>query len=179
MKRGKRLLLLLLALTVVCAGVWAVTGQDPEDSTEKTDNTQEIFALDSSGVTSLSWTHDGETLEFTCAGDWAYAADSSFQFDRSILENMISALTSVTADKVIEEPEDLSQFGLDTPVCTVSVNGTAVLYLGDQTAMMGRGYVSVGDGKVYLVSGSLFSAFDYALEDLAIEADTTDQTEST
>lgn len=171
MSRSKKLLGLLAALLVLALAAFAATRLNPENQESEAENDDgvSIFALDTGSVTALSWTYGEESLTFENVGDgWAYAQDSSFPLDSTYIDAMLSALSNVTASKTIEDPEDLSQYGLEAPVCTISVTAgdTTELLIGDETVLDGDRYLSLGDGNVYLVDAALLDSFSYGLYDL-------------
>lgn len=168
MKRGKKLLFLLLALVVVSAAAAAATLLIP-DETAEAEGSPVIFSLDADAITALSWTCDGETVALSHEDDsWSYE-DPACPIDQSYPENMAYALEEITSDRTIEAPEDLSEYGLDAPQCTIDVSAGVDSYqllIGDETTLDGLLYLSTGDGNVYLVSSSLLSAFSYGLYDI-------------
>ena len=165
MKRGRKLL--LLALVVMAGASIAAIKMNPGESGE--DSSEEITAIytvDAESVTKLSWTYNGETVTLVDAGDgWMYEDDRNFPLDESCLDDMLSAISTVTASKVIEDVEDLAQYGLEDPVCSVTVTAgkTSELRIGNETGLGGQRYLSLGDGNVYLVDSSLLSSFSYDL----------------
>lgn len=170
MKRGKKLLTLLLVL-VVLAGLTVLIPRllpDEDAGSDDADNSFSILTLDADDITGISWDYS-EALTFLRSGDsWVYADDSAFPLDESYLETMLSTLTQVTATKAIEEPEDLDQYGLEVPLCTVTVTAgeSYTLSLGSETSLGGERYLSTGDGKVYLVDSTILDSFSYGLFDL-------------
>ena len=149
MKRGKKLIALLAALVILTGAALAATLLNPERQ-------------EGSG-------QEEETLSFLCdGGQWSYADDAAFPLDSSYLEDMVKALGDVTASKSISEPEDLAQYGLEEPTCTVTVSTgeDRELRIGDATSLDGLRYCSTGDGNVYLVDSALLDAFSYGLSDL-------------
>lgn len=173
MGRGGRLLALLLVLAILIAGSFVATKLNPENQDggeEETETGVSIFTLDADSATALSWTYGEETLSFeNTDGAWAYAEDGSFPLDSAYIDAMLSALSDVAASKTIENAEDLSQYGLEEPACAISVtaDGSSTEFLlGDETALDGARYLSMGDGNVYLVDSSLLNAFSYGLYDL-------------
>lgn len=170
MKRGKKLTLLLAVLVLLLAVTCAVLKFAPEDTdTEQEEPGVSVFTLDPEAVTELTWTWEGETLTFVRTdGVWSYAEDGAFPLKESCLTSMLAALSDVVASKTIEEPEELSQYGLEEPACTVTVTAdtTAELLIGDETGIGGERYLSVGDGNVYLVDESILDSFSYQLLDL-------------
>ena len=68
---------------------------------------------------------------------------------------MAYALEKITSNRTIGAPEDLSEYGLDEPQCTVDIaagEDSYQLLIGDETTLDGLLYLSTGDGNVYLVS---------------------------
>lgn len=170
MKRGKKLILLLAVLVVLIAVTFAVLKLTPEDTDEEAEDAGvSVFTLDPEAVSELSWTYEGETLTFVKSdGAWTYAGDSAFPLEESYLTAMLTALSDVVAGKTIETPEDLAQYGLEEPACTVSVttDAEAELLIGDETGIGGERYLSIGDGNVYLVDEAILDSFSYSLLDL-------------
>ena len=168
MKRGKKLLFLLLALVVVSAAAVAATLLTPDETAEEETSTV-VFSLDTSAITALSWTYDGEAVALSYADEtWSYE-DPDCPIDQSYPENMAYALEEITSDRTIEAPEDLSEYGLDEPQCTIDITAgedSYQLLIGDETTLDGLLYLSTGDGNVYLVSSGLLSAFSYGLYDI-------------
>lgn len=172
MTRSKKLLSLLVALLVVSVAAYAAFQWNVDESEEEEEQ-DIIFSLSSEDVTELSWTYDGETVTFTQEdGAWTYEADSAFPLDDSILTSMVSALSEISAAKTIDSPEDLADYGLEEPACSVTVTAdgtTTTLDMGDESTLDGDLYLSLGDGNVYLVDSSLLSSFSYGLYDLVQE----------
>lgn len=174
MKRSKKLLSLLLVLVLVIGAAWAATllNSDNQTQEEETSYTT-IFTLEADTVTSLGWDYN-ESITFKKDEDaWVYAADPVFPVEESYLETMLSTLSSILSYKTIEAPEDLAEYGLDVPVCIITVTGgeTYTLSIGNETGMGGERYFSTGDGNVYLVASTVLDPFCYDLYDiLAYEA---------
>ena len=114
MTRGKKLgilallLIVLMALTLLVIRFAPVTGDEAEETAET------VFTLDADQVTSLTWTYAGEsiTIEKDDESNWSYPADADFPMDATYPDEMVQALTEIQAEKTIEEPEDLDQYGL-------------------------------------------------------------------
>lgn len=77
---------------------------------------------------------------------------------------------SVTADRELEDGDDLADYGLEEPVYTLGYSdadgSTTELYFGNMTG--DYYYVTVGDtGKVYTVASTVIDSFNYTLDDIA------------
>lgn len=81
---------------------------------------------------------------------------------------MVQALKEIQAAKTIENVEDLSEYGLENAVCSITVQGEKEyqLAIGEETGLGGQRYLSIGDGNVYLVDASLLDTFALGLYDI-------------
>ena len=173
MKRTQKLLCLLLALVLVSGAALAAVLLSPEGDETEGDPGVSVLSLDADSVTQLGWTYEEESLSFLLEDDtWVYAEDSTFPLSTSRVEAALSALCDLTASRTIEEAEDLAQYGLEEPTCTVEVTAgdtTTQLLIGDETTMGGERYLSTGDGNVYLVDEGFLDNFQYGLYDLVVK----------
>ena len=170
MKREKKLLTLLVVLAVmVCAAFGAAKLNPDNQEVAEEDTTTVVYSLESAAAESLSWTKDGESLSFVKSGEtWVYETDNTFPLDETAISSILSQLSEVSSAKTIEVVEDMSQYGLEDPVCTVTVTADEIteLHFGDETSLGGERYLSIGDGNVYLVDSDLTDIFDYELYDM-------------
>ena len=94
-------------------------------------------------------------------GKWTITTPQTYSADQDAAVSMISALSGVTADGVIEDkPSDLGKYGLADPPVTVNVQEkggkTAKLVFGDDIPASSQVYARLGnDPKVY--SGIFFA----------------------
>lgn len=139
-----------------------------------------VLTLDAESITGLTWSYGDESLSFVCDGSvWSYSEDADFPLDTSYMSAMTSAVSDISAEKVIEEASDLAEYGLDEPVCSITVTAEAetTIDIGDETSLDGLRYVSIGDGNVYLVSSDLLTNFSYGLYDLVAKETLPDMSE--
>lgn len=167
MKNGKKLLLLLLVLAVL-VGATAIVGTISKNAADQEDETQTVFSLDPENVTNLGWDYS-EKVSFTAGEDgWVCDQDAAFPVDETCLDKMLEVLTDVESTKTIENPENLDQYGLEIPVCVITVEDgqSHTLSIGLETAVGGQRYFSNGDGNVYLVDKDIIENFQYGLYDV-------------
>ena len=167
MKNGKKLLLLLLVLAVL-VGATAIAGTIGKNAADQEAETRTVFSLDPESVTNLGWDYS-EKVSFTAGEDgWVCDQDAAFPLDETYLDKMLEALTDVESTKTIENPENLDQYGLEIPVCVITVEDgqSHTLSIGLETAVGGQRYFSNGDGNVYLVDGDIIEHFQYGLYDV-------------
>ena len=171
MKRRKTMITLLVVLAVACVATLIVRGV--EEHKEQIQNTDEvILEVAAEDVESLSWTYDDTSLSFHKNDDvWQWDDDEEFPVDEEKIEDLLADFESFGAAFKIEEVEDMGQYGLDDPTCTINFATADEEYevlLGDYSKMDSQRYVSVGDGNVYLVKSDPFSDFEIELEDTVL-----------
>ncbi|MCD7774659.1 MAG: DUF4340 domain-containing protein [Clostridiales bacterium] len=170
MSRSKKLII-LAAVLVVCLAGYLIIAQflsDDEDS-----SSIEISSLESSSIESIKWVYSGNEIEILRDDDdaWYYADDAEFPLDQDIAEDMESAVSSITAVKMVaEDPEDLSLYGIDDPTVSiyVTVDGETIEYdIGSYNESSGYYYMMyTGDSALYYVDSTLYSTFCAELLDL-------------
>ena len=135
MTKQTKTLAALAAALVVCGGAYAAL-RVWNDQQAQLDDT--VYVTQLSDFTALSFTNAQGELSFTKAEDaWQYDGDASFPADQEAVEDLAEQVGSLAAIRVIDDPEDLSAYGLDEPTLQASVtagDGTAVtLLLGDMS----------------------------------------------
>lgn len=165
MSRSKKLCLLLGVLALVCAAALGVTRW--EEHRERIRTSEEIIlSLPKEDVTALSWGCDGETLSFHRDGGWRYDGDEAFPVSEERMDELLEWFEAFGVSFTIEDVEDYGQYGLDDPVCTIALETaeqTCEIQLGGYSTMDSKRYVSIGDGKVYLVEHDPLDAFSVDL----------------
>ena len=133
MTKQTKTLTVLAAALVVCGGAYAAL-RVWNDQQAQVDDT--VYVTQLSDLTVLSLINGQGELSFTKAEDaWQYDGDDAFPADQEAVEDLAEQIGSLAAIRVIDDPEDLSAYGLDEPALQASVtagDGTAVtLLLGD------------------------------------------------
>ena len=172
MKKSARLLLAAGILAVMVAALVLIpklTASDPIDVNAFHTGVV-IMSLAKDDATALRWTYDGETVEVVRSGDgWECSNDPQLPINLSRIDAMLSALNEVESSRTLEQPEDLAEFGLAEPICSVAVDAgeqSLRFDLGDTSMVSSKTYCSLGDGNVYLVNPSLLSAFSFHINDI-------------
>ena len=133
MTKQTKTLTVLAAALVVCGGAYAAL-RVWNDRQAQIDDT--VYVTQLSDLTALSLTNGQGELSFNKAEDaWQYDGDDAFPTDQEAVEDLAEQIGSLAAIRVIDDPEDLSAYGLDEPALQATVtagDGTAVtLLLGD------------------------------------------------
>ena len=136
----------------------------------KPSETIKILSLDQLEMAKITVENSGQTMVFertmvkqksddgkeTDVKSWKISSPADLRIDPSKVESLAINVSSVIADKLIEEnAADLSKYGLDKPVrVTVQMNDGSVktLEIGSQTPTKAGYYVKEKDaGKVYTI----------------------------
>lgn len=169
MKRGKKLLALLLLLVLLLGAAYGAARLNPEKKAEEETVYTTVFTLDPGEVTQIGWDYS-EALSFTKEeGGWVYDADSAFPLDETYIDAMLETLKELRSTKTIEAVENWDQYTLEVPICEITVttgDTTRTLKIGEETALGGQRYLSIGDGNAYLVDSSVIDPFRYGLYDV-------------
>lgn len=168
MNRKKKLCVLSGVLAAACAVTFGVSSYEKQKEIIK--NSDEIIlTLDSEKVQALSWKNETDQLSFHKDETWIYDEDEAFPVDEEKINELLEPFLEFGVSFVIEEAEDLGQYGLDDPVCTIQIKTEETDYeilLGDYSKMDSERYVSIGDGKVYLVKDDPLNYYDAGLKDM-------------
>lgn len=168
MKRYKRVLVLLIILVAACALTFGITRY--QEVQEQIAASEEIILdIPTSAVTALSWELEDRSFSFTRDEDWVYDEDPDFPVDAEEMEYLLSRFESFGVSFVIDDVEDYAQYGLEDPVCTIHITTATEdfeILLGSYSTLDQERYVSIGDGKVYLVSSDPMDRYDVELSDL-------------
>lgn len=127
MTKQTKTLTVLAAALVVCGGAYAAL-RVWNDRQAQIDDT--VYVTQLSDLTVLSLINGQGELSFTKAEDvWQYDGDDAFPADQEAVEDLAEQIGSLAAIRVIDDPEDLSAYGLDEPALQATVTA------GDETAV--------------------------------------------
>lgn len=176
MKRQKRLIALFCVLAVA---VGAAVGLSlySEEAEQIAESGEVVFELPVDEVTALSWEYtdeEGETvsLAFTNDGGWSYDGDAAFPVDGEALTELLDYFAAMPAAFVIEDVTDYGQYGLEEPLCTIDITAGETEYeiaLGDYSELDYQRYLSLGDGRAYLVNDDPMELYRLTLDDLMLD----------
>lgn len=168
MRKSVKLYLLLGVLAVICMAAFAVSRHEEKKEQIKSSG-EVILQIPTDTVTALSWENENGSFSFTKEESWIYDADTAFPVDASKMETMLEQFEQLTAAFVIEAVEDYEQYGLDEPICTITISSgeeNTTVTLGDFSKMDEQRYASLGDGNAYLLAHDPLEEFDAVLRDM-------------
>lgn len=171
MRKARKLYALLGILLVICVAAFAVSRY--QEKKENIKNSGEvILEIPADSVTALSWSNENGTFSFTKDEIWTYDDDTAFPVSEEKINDLLSQFEAFSAAFVIDEVADYAQYGLHDPVCTISITAGGESYtveLGDFSKMDEQRYVSIGDGRAYLVTHDPLDEFDVVLRDMILD----------
>ena len=165
MKRGKKLLILLACLALISLAAWGISVLFAPEPGTPMSNGDTIFTLDGTKV--LSWQYKDNHITFHLEDDrWICPEDETYQIDILPKSDILDQLKDLKARKTIDTPGSPSDYGLDAPICTITADDT-VISIGNTTTVGNYRYLSIGDGKVYMVTDTILSPFTKTLAAMA------------
>ena len=171
--RKKQVTLCVLLAVFAAVSITAVLVSRHEEKVEQIKNSGEtILTIPIDTVTALSWTNEDGTFSFTKGEAWTYDGDFAFPVDEEKVNELLAQFEDFAAASVINDVEDYAQYGLDEPICTISITAgeeTYTVELGDFSKMDEQRYVSIGDGKAYLVNHDPLDEFYAVLRDMILD----------
>ena len=171
--RKKQITRCVLLAVFAVVSITAVLVSRHEEKVEQIKNSgKTILSIPTDTVTALSWTNEDGTFSFTKGDTWTYDGDSAFPVDEGKINDMLAQFEDFAAAFAIDDVEDYAQYGLTEPICTISITAgeeTYTVQLGDFSKMDEQRYVSIGDGKAYLVSHDPLDEFGAVLRDMILD----------
>lgn len=193
MEKQKKTLLVLVVVLIVCVLAYfgATKWTEMKENEEAADASSEsitVASYEESEITGVSYSVDGtllslslNTYEEDSESVWEHIdGDAIYQFDTDKVSTMLSYLTSITADSVIEDPEDITQYGFSTPTNEITItteDGSTTYTIGSSNEITGSYYLMVDydESKVYVIDSSILTACGYTIDDLMPEEDISDE----
>ncbi len=169
-KNTMQTMLILLAVLVIGYFVIAKVQDAQLEKKENEPGEETAYVTQLSDVTKMTYSDGETTLTFVKKDDaWHYEADDALDLEESEVESIATTLGTVAALRVLDQPDALADYGLETPVYTVELqdaSGNAVtLYLGNETDS--GYYATAGDKEVvYTVSSSVVNAMQWDVNEL-------------
>ena len=126
MKKSTKLVSAVVVLAVL-GGVYVglntyVSKEEKTESSEEESKT-EVFSVKTDDIKSLEFIVDKKEVTFEKKDDsWVKKDETAFPVNQTTLDSAASAIETVEADRVLEDVEDLTEYGLDSPSNTVTVD---------------------------------------------------------
>lgn len=177
MKKSTKLVSAVVVLAVL-GGVYVglntyVTKEEKTESSSEEESKTEVFSVKTDDIKSLEFIVDKKETTFEKKDDsWVKKDETAFPVNQTTLDSAASAIEKVEADRVLENVDDLTEYGLDSPSNTITVDtddGTTKFNIGDENTSTNQYYISKDDddSTVYVVAASAVTPFMNSLYDYA------------
>ena len=169
-KKKTIILLVMILLLVVANGVASAWNDKSEKKKEKEAEASKIYLTDAGDITAYSYSDGNQNMSFTKADDtWEYDEDNEIPVNQDTVQSTADAIRQMEAVRELENPDQLSDYGLDKPSYTIQFQDndgvTTEILIGN-----GAGenyYATVGDsGKVYTISSDFQNYLQFDLTNL-------------
>lgn len=201
MKNKTIKLMLAVGVLVVCCGVYMgvknyVSSQEEQETqnSEKENSGEIVFKALAGDIKEISFMIEKNEVAFEKKGDiWRKKDEEAFPVNQTILEDVVSSLADIESDRVLEDAENLEQYGLDEPSNTIKIKvetskskgdseesgekdnvkevdeNETTLRIGDLNEASNQYYVSKGEDRntVYLVDSGVIEPFSKSLYEYA------------
>lgn len=169
-KKKTIILLAMILLLVVANGAASAWNDKSEKKKEKEAEASKIYLTDVSDITAYSYSDGSQNMSFTKVDDtWEYDEDNEIPMNQDTVQSTADAIRQMEAVRELENPDQLSDYGLDKPSYTIQFQDndgvTTEILIGN-----GAGenyYATVGDsGKVYTISSGFQDYLQFDLTNL-------------
>lgn len=163
-----RSMIALLAVLVLFIGVYFVMKNLPAE--EEDEASYVAYVLD---VTEITYKNKETEMKFKEEdGSWISETDKDIDLDQSAMTEMIDSLSGIEAVRTLEEPDELSDYGLEEPAYTITMkdgNGSEMTILIGDAA--GDDYYAMKEGSdvVCTIGSSVVDSMEFDLENLKAE----------
>ena len=177
MKKSTKLVSAVVVLAVL-GGTYVglntyVSKEEKTESSSEEESKTEVFSVKTDDIKSLEFIVDKKETTFEKKDDsWVKKDETAFPVNQTTLDSAASAIEKVEADRVLKKVDDLTEYGLDSPSNTVTVDtsdGTTKFNIGDENTSTNQYYISKDDDDsiVYVVAADTVTPFMKSLYDYA------------
>lgn len=158
-KKNQTTLISLLVVLVLLAGfyVWYLNrdkfgASSQEESGANSNSDLVIDTMDPELVNKIHFKNEKADMTFVLEDDtWVYTEDKLRPIKQNYVQNMISLVDEIKADRLVnEKPEDIKQFGLETPFAYIEAyqsDGKRVAISIGNKVTGGQGYYAMVEGR--------------------------------
>lgn len=185
-KGGVKILLAVLVLAVLVVAFIFVQKKNAADQTAEEEdasaNERTEYILDSSvqNATFSAFSYESASREDVQLerrdGDWYYTGNEAMVIDSEAISKLLASFVTMEAKREITEPEDLSEYGLDTPSNVLAYETEdgekGKVLFGDINSTTKDLYVMIeGKDVVYTVDSELADTFSAEPQTLALKTE--------
>lgn len=169
MKKSKviRIMIVLAVFIVLLTAYLILKNNNKEEVlTEETEESTEVLSVSTDEIAALTFMISEEEVSFKKEEDsWTMESDQEFPVDEDQMSVLTDALSAITAGRVLEDIQDLEEYGLTDPQNIIKISKTdgseETITVGDTNESTGYCYIYLNDEKdiVYAVDGDLSTVF--------------------
>ena len=179
MKNRKVKIISSVVVLVILCGAYVgvktyVAKQEEEESEAEEKAITNVCAVSTDDIKTIKFLIDKKEVTFQNSDDgWVKIDEKDFPVNQDKLDEVAGALNNMNAERVLNDVDDLSQYGLDSPQNTITVTTSdgkkTDLRVGEENESVSQYYIEKDDEDrvVYLVPASAIDPFMSELYDYA------------
>ena len=177
-RKKKQLIFIFVCFTVIRAAYLGSQYYKNHFPVDDEEDEISVLDIDTSLVNEIGITNGEETINLQKDNDtWKCVDDKDFTIDSTKLQVFLDAAGSITSELKIENVTDMSQYGLDHPSLSISLQWDSnlyTIYIGDQNTVAGGVYyLKINDeDTVYTIENYKYNMLNKTKEDFAAEEET-------
>ena len=168
----------VVVLAILCGAYVGVktyvAKQEEQDNETEEEKTVSVFAASTDDIKSVKFLIDKKEVTFKNTEDgWVKSDETEFPVSQDKLDEVAGALNNMNAERVLDDVDDLSQYGLEAPQNTITVttsDGKETKFrIGEENESISQYYIGKDDDEetVYLVAAAVVEPFMDELYDYA------------
>ena len=177
-RKKKQLIFIFVCFTVILAAYLGSKYYQNHLPVDDEEDEISVLDIDTSLVNEIGITNGEETINLQKDNDtWKCVDDKDFTIDSTKLQVFLDAAGSITSELKIENVTDMSQYGLDHPSLSISLQWDSnlyTIYIGDRNTIAGGVYyLKINDeDTVYTIENYKYNMLNKTKEDFAAEEET-------
>ena len=177
-RKKKQLIFIFVCFTVILAAYLGSKYYQNHLPVDDEEDEISVLDIDTSLVNEIGITNGEETINLQKDNDtWKCVDDEDFTIDSTKLQVFLDAAGSITSELKIEDVTDMSQYGLDHPSLSISLQWDSnlyTIYIGDRNTVAGGVYyLKINDeDTVYTIENYKYNMLNKTKEDFAAEEET-------
>ena len=177
-RKKKQLIFIFVCFTVILAAYLGSKYYHNHLPVDDEEDEISVLDIDTSLVNEIGITNGEETINLQKDNDtWKCVDDEDFTIDSTKLQVFLDAAGSITSELKIENVTDMSQYGLDHPSLSISLQWDSnlyTIYIGDRNTVAGGVYyLKINDeDTVYTIENYKYNMLNKTKEDFAAEEET-------
>ena len=177
-RKKKQLIFIFVCFTVILAAYLGSKYYQNHLPVDDEEDEISVLDIDTSLVNEIGITNGEETINLQKDNDtWKCVDDKDFTIDSTKLQVFLDAAGSITSELKIENVTDMSQYGLDHPSLSISLQWDSnlyTIYIGDRNTVAGGVYyLKINDeDTVYTIENYKYNMLNKIKDDFAVSEET-------